>query len=158
MDFHGSSCRLAYPRSKKKANPIQLRSITVKWNVHKGVLAFASLVQLVRHLVRNRHSAQNVLSQGHAGSSAIGLNVDRGNLSVLDNDGIPLGTVAAKDGLVVEAQIESFGELSRRVCEEAELHNVSIAGMQRHQCCNLRQPGSPGPSGHPKPSCCSTVS
>lgn len=34
--------------------------------------------------------AQDVLSQGHAGASIVRLNVDRGHLSALDDNGIAL--------------------------------------------------------------------
>lgn len=54
--------------------------------------------------------SQNLIGQGHSGTSVIRLDGNLGDFAVLDNDGVALGTVVAKDGLAVEGEVESLGE------------------------------------------------
>ena len=45
--------------------------------------------------------------------------------TVLDDQGIALGAVAAEDGSAVEGQVQCLGEAEVRVSEEADLDTVS---------------------------------
>lgn len=74
---------------------------------------------------------QDLVGQRHSSTSVIRLDGNLGDLAVLDNHGIALGTVVAKDGLAVEGEVESLGERSRGVGEEADLFTVRVRGGRK---------------------------
>lgn len=54
---------------------------------------------------------QYLLSQRNRSARVIGLDVNRGDLSIPDDDGVPLGPLAAEDGRrVAEAHVHGLGE------------------------------------------------
>jgi hypothetical protein len=54
-----------------------------------------------------------------ANTSVVGLDVDVGDLSILDHEGVSLASVVSQDGCGVELNIEGTGEAAVRVTEEA---------------------------------------
>jgi hypothetical protein len=56
-----------------------------------------------------------------ADAGVIRLDVGLGDASVLDDEGVPLATIAAEDGGPVEGEVQGRGELGGRVAQEAKL-------------------------------------
>lgn len=107
----------AHPRSRiHAANYLRTRRRFVKW---------ATLIRkcLTKDLLSNRDLNARVVR----------LDIDGGNLSVLDHKGVTLRPVTAEDGLVLEVHVNGLGELTGRVGKETELHVVSSFHMY-HDC------------------------
>lgn len=84
-----------------------------------------------RHLPVNwltllRLGSKNLVWHGHIGPGAVRLHVHRLDLAVLDEQGIPLGPLAAKKRRRVEAQVQGSGESSRGISKEAKLPRRQI--------------------------------
>lgn len=55
-----------------------------------------------------------------ANTGIVGLDVCFLHFAAVDDEGVTLATVVAENGLAVEGEVEGFGELARRVAEEAD--------------------------------------
>lgn len=66
-------------------------------------------------------------------ASVVGLDVGLLDLAVLDDQGIALAAVVAKDGCGIEVEVESLGELAVRVGKEADLTRNNSAWFSQQQ-------------------------
>lgn len=78
------------------------------------------------HHVSPSSLTQDLVGQRYSSTSVIRLDSNLSDLAVLDNHGIALGTVVAKDGLAVEGKVQRLGEGTRGVGEEANLFTVCV--------------------------------
>lgn len=67
-----------------------------------------------------------MIGQRYTGARVIRLHIHRRDLAVLDEQGIPFGSIAAENGRAVERQVECLGILASRIGEESDLCRRSI--------------------------------
>ena len=51
--------------------------------------------------------------------------------AILDNKGVTLGTVAAKDGRAVEGEVKALGEGQAGICQEADLKQSVYSNVKK---------------------------
>jgi len=103
---------------------------------------------LIRCVAQRSSLAQHMLRQRHRCARVVRLDVDRGDLAILDQERITLGTVATKDCAAVKGQIERSGELSGGISEETDLLGSLVSSRSREKRCifQVLTPDSPAGS------------
>ena len=66
--------------------------------------------------------AEHLLGQRDVGARVVGLNSNRLDDTLLNDNGVPLGPVTTKDGRPIKSHVQHLGELAGRVGKEAELN------------------------------------